>query len=200
MVILAESFWQNVYKVLTTPSLQLFLLLGSLILAISLLLLTMTRLGHARPITKCVVLSVIAHILLLGYAYGTKLISHVPLAKKEEPVQINLVDDIDEEEPELPLPTSEDLVDKFDHSILPDEHVSLQRPEPTVPFEMERIVELPSDISEADEVKLRIRFRMYSLKTAISKGLVNVKATQPATSQNQRIPPMTFNVLPNSKT
>ena len=141
MVILAESFWQNVYKVLTTPSLQLFLLLGSLILAISLLLLTMTRLGHARPITKCVVLSVIAHILLLGYAYGTKLISHVPLAKKEEPVQINLVDDIDEEEPELPLPTSEDLVDKFDHSILPDEHVSLQRPEPTVPFEMERIVD-----------------------------------------------------------
>ena len=83
-IIAEASFWQKIVEVLTTPSLQLFLLLGSLVLAISLLLLTMTRLGHARPITKCIVLSIIAHILLLGYAYGTKLIFQTPaIAKKE---------------------------------------------------------------------------------------------------------------------
>ena len=62
MLFLAESFWQQLVTSLMTPSLQMFLLIGSAVLAIALLILTLTRLGHARPVMKCVILSVIAHI------------------------------------------------------------------------------------------------------------------------------------------
>ena len=61
----STTFWQRLVEVFTTPDLTLFLLLGSAVLAISLLILTWTRWGHARPITKCVILSVIAHVLFL---------------------------------------------------------------------------------------------------------------------------------------
>ena len=42
---------------------------GFLVLSVALLVLMLSRLGHARPLAKCVVLSVYAHFLLLGYAY-----------------------------------------------------------------------------------------------------------------------------------
>ena len=38
-------------------------------LSIALLVLMLSRLGHARPVQKCVILSVYAHFLLLGFAY-----------------------------------------------------------------------------------------------------------------------------------
>lgn len=145
--ILAESLWLKIVHVLTTPSLQLFLLLGSLVLVISLLLLTMTRLGHARPITKCVVLSVIAHVLLLGYAYGTKLIFHVPVAKKEDPIKINLIDDGIEKE-RIIEPANDELVDDYDSSVVPNDTHQLRRPKTEVPFEMERVVDLPTPDNE----------------------------------------------------
>ena len=152
-MILAESFWQNIVEVFTTPSLQLFLLLGSFILVISLLLLTMTRLGHARPITKCVVLSVIAHVLLLGYAYGTKLIFHVPVVQKDKPISVNLVNDDFEEPIEDPEPAADDLVDEYDDSVIPQETIELPRPEPEVPFELERVVDLPEIPTESEKLE-----------------------------------------------
>ena len=57
-----------------SSNLQMFLLVGSGLLTVGLLVLALTRWGHSRPVWKCVVLSVTAHILLLGYAYGTRLI------------------------------------------------------------------------------------------------------------------------------
>lgn len=90
MHLLAESFWSQLREMLLTPSLQLFLLVGSAVLAIALLILTLTRLGHARPVMKCVILSVIAHILLLGYAYGTKLIFEYPAIAEPAPMEMTL--------------------------------------------------------------------------------------------------------------
>lgn len=141
------SFWQKIIEVLTTPSLQLFLLLGSLVLAISLLLLTMTRLGHARPITKCIVLSIIAHILLLGYAYGTKLIFQAPaVTKKENPIKVNL---IDFERPIEPTVSPEDeLVDEFAPNISPPEPAELARQESVSPFELDRVFETDLPVAE----------------------------------------------------
>lgn len=70
------------------------LLVGSGLLAVSLLVLSLTKWGQARPVWKCVVLSVAAHILLMGYAYGTHLIFQVPqVAQPNQPVRINLVED-----------------------------------------------------------------------------------------------------------
>ena len=88
-----ETFWNQLGIWLSTPSLQLFLLVGSTVLAVAVLILSLTRLGHARPVMKCVVLSIVAHILLLGYAYGTRLILRPSVAEKvdEETVAVQLV-------------------------------------------------------------------------------------------------------------
>jgi len=81
-----------------SSNLQMFLLVGSGLLTIGLLILALTRWGHSRPLWKCVVLSVTAHILLLGYAYGTRLILVKPADKvakvgpaEESPMDVQLV-------------------------------------------------------------------------------------------------------------
>lgn len=47
---------------------------GFAILAITLLIASRTRWGQTKPLTKCVVLSILAHVWLLMYAYGTRII------------------------------------------------------------------------------------------------------------------------------
>src|SRR4051794_40568368 len=47
---------------------------GFAILAITLLIASRTRWGQAKPLTKCVVLSILAHVWLLMYAYGTRVV------------------------------------------------------------------------------------------------------------------------------
>ena len=47
---------------------------GFALLAIALLIASRTRWGQAKPLTKCVVLSIVAHVWLLMYAYGTRVI------------------------------------------------------------------------------------------------------------------------------
>lgn len=76
-------------------NLQLLLLIGSGILAISLLVLAMTQWGHSRPVWKCVILSFAAHILLIGYAYGTRLMLETPEVVQEEtkPMRVNLIEE-----------------------------------------------------------------------------------------------------------
>jgi len=48
--------------------------IGFALLAITLLIASRTRWGQAKPLTKCVVLSILAHVWLLMYAYGTRVI------------------------------------------------------------------------------------------------------------------------------
>ncbi len=88
--------WFNQFlSLFTTANLQLLLLVGSGILAITLLVLAMTRWGHSRPVWKCVILSFAAHILLIGYAYGTRLIFDTPVVVAEvaDPMRVNLVEE-----------------------------------------------------------------------------------------------------------
>ena len=147
-LIAKASFWQRMWEVFSTPSLSLFLLIGSAILAVALLVLTVTRWGHARPITKCVILSVIAHILLLGYAYGTRMMFNHPVAEKPEPVRVNLIEyEFDDEIEEAEEP-DEKIVDDFASDILQTETDSLRRPVPDSPFEMERVFENESVSTE----------------------------------------------------
>ncbi len=48
---------------------------GLALLTVSLLVLMQTRWGRSRPLRKCVVLSVLAHLLLLGYAATIKIVT-----------------------------------------------------------------------------------------------------------------------------
>ena len=70
---LIDQLLNSLLVFFNSSNLQMFLLVGTGLLTIGLLFLALTRWGHSRPLWKCVVLSVTAHILLLGYAYGTRL-------------------------------------------------------------------------------------------------------------------------------
>ncbi|MEZ6118238.1 MAG: hypothetical protein R3C28_16940 [Pirellulaceae bacterium] len=60
---------------------------------IALLTLVLSRWGEARPIFKCAVLSVVAHVLLAGYAVVTQVL-HAPTQKgKTEVARVRLVED-----------------------------------------------------------------------------------------------------------
>ena len=74
-----DRWFQSLFDLFNSTNFQLVLLVGSGILAVSLLLLAMTHWGQSRPVWKCVVLSFIAHILLMGYAYGTRPVSYTHL-------------------------------------------------------------------------------------------------------------------------
>ncbi|HTN75704.1 MAG TPA: hypothetical protein VL096_10680 [Pirellulaceae bacterium] len=62
-------------------------------LTIALLVLMRTRFGQARPLSKCIALSLYAHVLLMTYAYGTKLVIPAPPGggDAEDVVQLQLL-------------------------------------------------------------------------------------------------------------
>ena len=70
----SETLWRAWLYVTHTRSLAIALGVGFAILAISLLVAsrTRTRWGQAKPLTKCIVLSVLAHVWLLMYALGSR--------------------------------------------------------------------------------------------------------------------------------
>ncbi len=91
------EMWHTCANSFTTTNLQLGLLIGSGVLAIALLVLALTRWGQSRPVWKCVILSFVAHILLLGYAYGTHLMFEAPeVVNKPDPLRVNLVEEVGE--------------------------------------------------------------------------------------------------------
>ncbi len=57
---------------------------GLAVLTVILLILMRTRWGQSRPLRKCVVLSILAHLLFVGYATTVQVVSGSPLV--EEPV------------------------------------------------------------------------------------------------------------------
>jgi len=99
-----DQWFQSLFDLFNSTNFQLVLLVGSGILAVSLLLLAMTHWGQSRPVWKCVVLSFVAHILLMGYAYGTRLLGPPPTVAEhsdvstDEMLNVSLMDDVDFEE------------------------------------------------------------------------------------------------------
>lgn len=63
---------------LTSHILAWVLMIGAGVLTVGFGALIWTRWGEARPLAKCVGLSVFAHILLLFYAYGTRIFFNAP--------------------------------------------------------------------------------------------------------------------------
>ena len=99
-----DRWFQSLFDLFNSTNFQLVLLVGSGILAVSLLLLAMTHWGQSRPVWKCVVLSFVAHILLMGYAYGTRLLGPPPTVAEQaaidtdQTLNVSLMDDIEFEE------------------------------------------------------------------------------------------------------
>ncbi|MBM4090854.1 MAG: hypothetical protein FJ276_15735, partial [Planctomycetes bacterium] len=64
---------------------------GMAALTIALMILMRTRWGQVKPLSKCVVLSVFAHVLLLAYAYSTRLCQQQPGVDADDVVQLAFV-------------------------------------------------------------------------------------------------------------
>ena len=69
------------------------------LLTISLMVLMRTRWGQAKPISKCVALSIFAHVLLLTYAYTTRLILDSPARGGSAVIRVALSTGTDSEAP-----------------------------------------------------------------------------------------------------
>jgi hypothetical protein len=72
--------------------LAIVLALGFISLFIALVVLVWTRWGQARPIAKCAGLSLAAHLLLLIYAYSTRVLFDQPGTWLGQTVKVHLVD------------------------------------------------------------------------------------------------------------
>lgn len=68
-----QSIWQSVVDYSYANPFSVVLLGGIAFLLVTLFIVMRTRVGQTRPIWTCAVLSIFAHILLFGYAYGTQL-------------------------------------------------------------------------------------------------------------------------------
>ena len=132
--------------------LQLALLIGSGLLAVALLVLSLTKWGQARPVWKCVILSVAAHILLMGYAYGTRLDVTAPqVVEQPEAIRINLVN---EDEPilrETELgPENLEMLTEFPNEQFLPEVARLNRPAVDSDVVIDRETEKP-DLGDATQ-------------------------------------------------
>lgn len=74
----------------------IILLIGVGLLALALIVLMMTRWGQVKPLSKCIVLSVFAHFLLMVYAYSAKLFLEPPLPPQEKVFNLTIVSTDDE--------------------------------------------------------------------------------------------------------
>lgn len=72
-------------------ALAMTLWVGLAVLTVALLVLMRTRWGQAQPLSKCVVLSVFAHILFIAYAYGTRLIFDAPAPQQDQVIRLAFV-------------------------------------------------------------------------------------------------------------
>ena len=96
MIILANFIDQFLKWSFNSSNLQILLLVGSGILAIGLLTLALTRWGASKPVWKCVILSVMAHVLLIGFAWATHLIKpeEQDRLSLSEPMRVNFEEDL----------------------------------------------------------------------------------------------------------
>ena len=81
--------------------------LGLAVLTVTLLVLARTRWGQSRPLRKCVVLSLLAHTLLAGYATTVQIVAAYP--QPDDPViHVSLVDSHSQQPPLAQDPTVEE--------------------------------------------------------------------------------------------
>ena len=73
-----QQVWRQTTEIWSTQPLTVLLFIGLVALSVGLLLAMKTRFCQTKPLWTCAILSVLAHILLIGYAYGTKIFSALP--------------------------------------------------------------------------------------------------------------------------
>ncbi len=129
----------------SSKTLAIILWSGLGLLTVALILLMRTRWGNARTVTKCVWLSMFAHFLLGGLAYGTKLFFQIPPSTQSDVVRIQIVlDSGDDPEADGPNEDKDSLSDELASSD-PAENVD------SIDDDLNVDVPPPNDVMEPSE-------------------------------------------------
>jgi hypothetical protein len=149
--------WTAIDNLIPNFSSQLALLIGTGLLAVSLLVLALTRWGQSSPVWKCVILSFAAHILLIVYAYGTHLIFDTPSPEPpgNENCRVNLIASGDEpsEDTEYVKGLPDWTMDSNNPN-LPQVIDSLERPEIDSDVVIERVLSKPTKLPELETMPI----------------------------------------------
>ena len=86
------SFEQLADRIASLEGAVITLWIGLAVLSVTLFVLSRTRWGQERPLRKCLVLSILAHVLLMGYATTVKIVAGIPTREPEPIVHISLDD------------------------------------------------------------------------------------------------------------
>jgi len=115
--------------------------IGLAALTIALLILMRTRWGQARPLSKCIVLSVFAHLLLIGYAHMTQLFFDGVSSASDGSVEIEVIT-------EHPTAAAREQAQETQVELPPWEQLGVDPPVPPPPVELPRrdpTVDVPHD-------------------------------------------------------
>jgi hypothetical protein len=97
--------------------------IGLLMLTIAFFVMSWTKLGHGRPLVKCLVLSIFAHLLMVIFFYGTQWLGFQGNEVAVESFKISLVDVTNKQTHSA----EEALADKSDDNTLTDVATAMQQ-------------------------------------------------------------------------
>jgi len=129
---------------------------GLAALTVALLVLMRTRWGQSRPLRKCVILSLLAHVLLAGYATTVQIVSSSPLEAREPVIEVSIaMEDFDPRQPAEEAAAVQKPWESFAHPStvrpMPEEPT---RADPTVlPAPERRTVPEPDGLSGAPSLE-----------------------------------------------
>ncbi len=130
----------RILEILTSAELIVGLLWAGLAaFTVMVLVLMRTRWGQSRPLGKCLVLSVLAHLLLLGYSTTVQIVASVPSVREPE-MQVSFAEDAEGEAAgEAPKSAEPKPWEQFAHDeVAQPETDDPDREEATEPVQTER--------------------------------------------------------------
>ncbi len=121
--------------------------MGLVALSLTLLVLMRTRWGQSHPLRKCLVLSLLAHTLMVGYATTIQIVASAPKLLEEPPIRVAIVEDEAQREATKAIREVTDLKpwDSFAHDLaVRPQPVQLPRTdvEPAVQLQRQTAAEL----------------------------------------------------------
>ncbi len=95
-----ESYFNHIWsRVANLPPIWMVLWLGLTLLTVLLLILMRTRWGQSKPLHKCAVLSLLAHVLLGCFATTIQIVTGSAGSKDSPPIHVSISDGSEEFEP-----------------------------------------------------------------------------------------------------
>lgn len=185
MIEAVQTIWRKLILICQTQPLTVGLFAGLVVLTVVLLVVMRTKFGQTRPLWTCAILSVLAHILLIAYAYGIQLTTVATSSDPDDVVNFRLIDTHTEN-------VEFDLRDQSVDSKLPEnpwEQMPLEEISDTEPEQLPDAVP-----SEQSEFKFDIEPPELSSESVVSQPIQSDLSTQISNFDSEI--PVTSNLTP----